>query len=361
MVKPQIITMYLPQYHRIPENDEWWGEGFTEWTNVKKAKPLFEDHIQPRVPLNANYYDLDNPVELVKQMSLAKQYGISGFCFYHYWFRGGKKILEKPIEQLLNEKEIPLHFCLCWANESWTRNWDGVEGSKVTLIKQEYGNEDDWNRHFAYLLSFFKLEEYLKKDNCPVFLIYKPSQIPKLEMMLARWNILAKKHGFSGIHIIAVHRTCIDYVDGGLFSGVADFEPFTTLSFMSDEQLEDACYIKDGFNGKKYKVYDYQKIADYNCTQYKMKGINHYLGSFPGWDNTPRRGEDENVLKIINNTPNAFKEYLNIQYKKSMENENDYLFINAWNEWGEGAFLEPDEKYGYGFLESVKQVVFSEE
>ena len=171
----KIIAFYLPQYHAIPENDQWWGKGFTEWTNVKKAKPLFEGHDQPRIPLNHNYYNLLDDNTKIWQANLAKKYGVYGFCYYHYWFKGGKKLLEKPAEQMLSNKSIDLPFCFCWANENWTRNWDG--GNREIMVEQDYGNKDDWECHFQYLLQFFKDKRYITVDGKPLFIIYKPDLI----------------------------------------------------------------------------------------------------------------------------------------------------------------------------------------
>lgn len=360
MKKTRIIAMYLPQFHRIPENDKWWGAGFTEWTNVRKATPLFAGHIQPREPLNQDYYDLSNKDVMLNHMNLAKEYGLDGFCFYHYWFKDGKRLLEKPIEALLGEDDIPLPFCLCWANEPWTRNWDGDEGSKVVLMEQEYGKETDWIEHFNYLKGFFSRDEYIKKDGKPVMVIYKPGSIPDFERMTEIWNDQARKNGLEGLFIIGVHRSNVYDEYPFNCDGVMDFEPFATLSNLNSTKLEMMIEVKKGYNGKSYRVYDYEKLAKHNCSEYKMKDINHYLGCFPGWDNTPRMGDDERVLKIVNNTVKNFKEYFRGQYKKSVRNNNEFMFINAWNEWGEGAYLEPDSINKYGYLESIKEVLKEE-
>ena len=356
MKKPQIIPMYLPQFHKIPENDQWWGEGFTEWTNVRKAKPLFDGHIQPRIPINNHYYDLMDPDTLINQMKLAQDYCIDGFCFYHYWFKDGKKLLEKPIERMLETKNLPVKFCLCWANEPWTRNWDGQEGSKVTLMEQEYGYESEWEKHFEYLSQFFSRPEYIRRDGRPVFLIYRPSDIPNLSQMILKWKELAHESNLNELFIIGVHRRAVVSEYPYLCDGVMDFEPFATLSSMTNDERESAMILKEGYNQKEYKVYDYSRIGAVSANKFKMKGINHYLGCFPGWDNTPRRGEDETVLKIVGNSVEAFREYFRKQYERSMD--NDFIFINAWNEWGEGAFLEPDEYNKYGLLEAIKETVY---
>ena len=192
----KIIAFYLPQFHNIPENDEWWGDGFTEWTNVKKAKPLYEGHMQPRVPLGGNYYNLLDDNVKIWQADLAKKYGVYGFCYYHYWFNG-KMLLEKPMEQMLANKEVDIPFCICWANEPWTKAWVGDE--RKLLIAQEYGQEEEWKQHFMYLLPFFKDERYITKNGKPLFVFYRPDIVPCMKEMIETWDKLAKENGLSGI------------------------------------------------------------------------------------------------------------------------------------------------------------------
>ncbi|RRQ78488.1 glycoside hydrolase family 99-like domain-containing protein, partial [Enterococcus faecium] len=192
----RVIAFYLPQFHEIPENNEWWGEGFTEWTNVKTARPLYSGHYQPREPINDNYYDLLNDDVKEWQVSIAKKNGIYGFCFYHYWF-DGKMLLEKPVEQFLKNKNLDINFCLSWANEPWTKAW--VSKNDSILIEQNYGNEENWEKHFDYLLPFFKDSRYICNDGKPLFVIYRPEQIGCLNEMLDYWQILAKKNGLAGI------------------------------------------------------------------------------------------------------------------------------------------------------------------
>ena len=187
----KIIPFYLPQFHTIPENDEWWGEGFTEWTNVKKAKPLFEGHDQPRIPLNNNYYNLMDDNVKIWQAKLAKEYGIFGFCYYHYWFKGGRQLLEKPAEQMLKNKEIDIPFCFCWANENWSKNWDG--GNREVIMEQDYGSQEDWEKHFRYFVRFFRDERYITVHGKPLLIIYKPEQITDLQQMVVYFRKRAKE------------------------------------------------------------------------------------------------------------------------------------------------------------------------
>ena len=199
----KVIAFYLPQFHSIPENDSWWGKGFTEWTNVKKAKKIFSWQYQPRVPYENNYYNLSENHEktLRWQIKIAKENGVYGFCFYHYWFKNGKKLLEKPVERFLANKSLDIKFCLSWANEPWTRNWDG--GNKQIIMPQEYGSKEEWKEHYQYLRSFFIDERYIKKDNKPLLVIYRPELITDLDKMIACWNQLSKKDGFNGLYIVS--------------------------------------------------------------------------------------------------------------------------------------------------------------
>lgn len=352
----KVLAMYLPQYHVIPENNEWWGEGFTEWTNVKSAVPLFEGHYQPRVPANGNYYDLSNPEIMAKQMLLAKHYGIDGFCIYHYWFNG-KQLLEKPANMLLERENIELPFCFCWANEPWTRKWDGNEGSKVTLIGQNYGNIEDWHKHYRYLSGFFKRKEYIKVEEKPVLVIYKQEHIDERKDMLMLWNAMAIEDGFPGIFVINTRRDNVPFRElyGDAFF---DFEPFATIRSVLPSELEMAAnfYIgnRDDNAGMVYRVYDYEKICQY---MHKRNVISdkHYLGMFTWWDNSARLGMNTGLL-FENATPDVFKKNFKIQYHRAVKANHEFLFINAWNEWAEGTYLEPDERFGLGYLEAIKTV-----
>lgn len=216
---PKIIAFYLPQYHRVIENDEWWGKGFTDWVSTRNAEPLFRGHNQPRVPLNKNYYNLLHKSVMTWQADLAKQSGVYGFCFYHYWF-GNKQLLEKPAENLFKWKDIDIHYCFSWANVTWKRSWSKYEGgawiaeSENTdskgkdsglLIKQKYGNHDDWKLHFEYLLPFFQDERYIKRDNKPIFVIYRPKDIKHIKAMIRLWNKLACENGFDGIYFVGTN------------------------------------------------------------------------------------------------------------------------------------------------------------
>ncbi|MCQ2387062.1 MAG: glycoside hydrolase family 99-like domain-containing protein [Clostridia bacterium] len=358
----KIIAFYLPQYHAIPENDEWWGKDFTEWTNVKKSKPNYKGHNQPEVPLNHNYYNLLDKDAQLWQSNLGLKYGIDGFCYYHYWFNG-KLLLEKPMENMLHNKDIKMPYCVCWANESWTRNWDG--NNKKVLIKQEYNeNYDQLLMHFNYMLPFFKDERYIKVDNKPMFIIYKPFLMTKCNYMIEVWNKLAKDNGFDGIYFGFQYPESFNY-DVSAFDFGIEFEPLYTRYFLNKKIGKGlkkifyyATHIGHFANKVINKIFPKGKVDDYDLivkdvfARDRMKNV--YCGAFTSWDNTPRRGKLS--YSVYGSTPEKFFNYINNMVNKKIKNDNDFIFINAWNEWGEGAHLEPDELNGYGYLEAVKRL-----
>ena len=359
----RVMCMYLPQYHTFPENDEWWGKGYTEWTAVKRGKPLYAGHIQPRIPLNNRYYDLVNDgVETLKwQAETAKEYGIYGFSFYQYWFKG-RQLMQKPMEILLEHPEIDINYCICWANESWTRTWYGL--SEQVLMEQDYGEEEDWYRHFEYLLKFFNDKRYIKIDNKPVLQIYRTFDIDCLDRMRGCFNKWAEGEGYDGIYLIAgktagQQETRTDLVDGYYY-----FEPGYTLKHDFSKLRETEYNISVLFKTMLNKLRADKKLersirADLILNGIKKReyGENEFPGLIPDWDNTPRRGYKGLVYK--GTSPEKFEEALRVLKEKKEGHKNDFVFVNAWNEWGEGAMLEPDEYRGYGYLEAVKRVVGS--
>lgn len=365
----KVIAFYLPQFHQIPENDKWWGEGFTEWVNVKKAKPLFKNHIQPKIPLNNNYYDLSNNDVLTWQINLARDYGLYGFCFYHYWFKG-KKLLEKPIEDFLKNKSQDFPFCLSWANEHWTNAW--VSNKNSVLMEQDYGNIHDWKNHFNYLIQFFKDRRYIIENNKPVFIIYRPELIDCLEEMLNYWNNQAKENGFDGIHYIYQHpsyRYSNKRCDR-LFENYIEYQPVDAQTKMLSQNFKTAREVKRRitlFLEKKMKIdlryitnrtlkkWDYDKIWNQILTSVpeNEKAI---PGAFVNWDNTPRRGRNGSVYQ--NFTIDKFSKYFSEQIKRSQRiYKSEYLFIFAWNEWAEGGYIEPDVKNNYAVLEAIRDAI----
>lgn len=361
------LAFYLPQFHAIPENDEWWGKGFTEWVNVKKAKPSFPGHNQPEVPTQG-YYNLLDPQVMRNQAQMAKKYGIDGFCYYHYWFQG-KLLLEKPLENMLKDETVDIPFCFCWANENWTRTWDGLE--KHVLISQNY--DENWNemkQHFDYLLPFFKDERYIKHEGKPIIIIYKPFLIQNIEEQIACWNALAQEVGFPGLYWGFQYPESFEYshIKEAFDFGI-EFEPLYSSwesSYLKAGKTR-SNKIKYGLTHPTYllnvmirKLPGLPKFMSYRQTwhailnrKYEQK---HMPGAFPAWDNTPRRGRSATVW--YGASPKLFSKYLSRHVARvKKEWKAEYLFINAWNEWAEGAHLEPDEHNGYAYLEAVKKAV----
>lgn len=356
----KVVAMYLPQFHRTEENDKWWGEGFTDWVAVKEAEPVFEGHIQPREPLNDNYYNLMDREVMQWQAKLAKKYNVYGFCFYHYWFKKGQKLLEKPAENLLNWKDIDMKFCFSWANVTWARTWSKItaknewspkyDGEKYKgnddigiLAEQKYGRENDWKNHFDYLLPFFKDERYIKIDGKPVFVIYRAQDIPALQPMLRMWNKLAYTNGIPGIYIIAEY--CDAY--SSEISACMRHEPELSRGIVRNQSLN---------RDKGVITIDYEKLYNVALSEKKENPFGKkYLMCFTDFDNTPRKGKNGEVLTGV--SLDKFEEYFDTVVSRSEEWGNSLLFINAWNEWGEGMYLEPDKKNGFGYLERIKIVL----
>lgn len=358
----KIIAFYLPQYHRVKENDEWWGEGFTEWTNVKKARPVFKGQVQPKIPLNENYYDLLDKKTVEWQTELMHKYGISGFCYYHYWFNG-RKLLEKPAENLLEWKEINQPFCFSWANNTWARTWSAVrctnwvvsdkKSGPDVLIEQTYGEEKDWAEHYNYLREFFFDSRYIKKDNKPVFLIYRLGDIDCAEAMLKKWQELAKEDGFNGIYIVSMNQhPNVPYVDAVAMYG--NYGKYARNTFKG--------YYNRLVNRLKLPfknflpVYNYKTVWRGMVKEKPIEGFTTYPGAVVMYDETPRRGEQATYLKKA--SPKVFKKYLGLQIEKAEKVcHSDMIFLDAWNEWGEGNYLEPDVENGYAYLEAVRECV----
>ena len=359
----KIITFYLPQFHSFPENDMWWGKGFTEWTNTKKARPLFNGHYQPHTPMNENYYDLvKDKNAFLRQIQMAKEYGVDAFCYYHYWFANGKKLMEKPIERMLSDKSLDMPFCLCWANENWSRRWDGSETS--ILMAQDYGDKQGWQDHFEYLLNFFNDERYLKDEQGrPILLIYKPQLITTLNEMLSCWRDLAQKAGLPGICFVCQYPQYGSKIEDK-FDHYVEFEPAATTgipgsNFLKAWEISPKYAVEVGLTKilqvtriRSYKKYSYKDTVAASIKR-PIRNSKEWVGAFPGWDNTPRRGE--NAILYDGSTPALFEKYVEAQLKKSKAaGQEGVLFINAWNEWAEGAHLEPDEKYKMKYLEALK-------
>lgn len=351
MEEVKVITMYLPQFHQVKENDEWWGEGFTEWTTVSQAERLFENHYQPRKPQDNNYYNLLDKSTMKWQADLMHRYGIDAQCIYHYWFKDGRRILEKPAENLLLWKDIDMPFCFCWANETWARSWSHIVNKNVwadfyenrekkkgngILLEQQYGEERQWREHFEYLLDFFQDKRYIKKDNKPIFIIYRAKLMPCFDKMMAKWQEWAIEEGFSGLYIIAANCEGMQYQ-------YADIElcqaPMQALSAIKMENKD-----KDNFLVNYHTVWN-------EILQNKNSNENQAYGGFVSYDDTPRHGKQGTV--VYGTTPEFFREKLSELIAKNVASNNNLIFLNAWNEWGEGMYLEPDECFGDQYLQAV--------
>lgn len=350
---PRVLVVYLPQFHETEDNNKWWGEGFTDWESVKQAEPCFEGHNAPWKPLNDNYYDL-NKVETLKwQAELAIKYGVDGFSFYHYYFKDGKKELERPAELLLQHPEINMPFCFNWASEPWIRSWSRIsgnvwsekfEGNKKSvdpgvLVEQDYGLEDDWKKHFDYLLPFFKDERYIKIDNKPVFIFYRPGDINCLSEMIGCWRKCAEQTGLDGLYLIGVN------VNASLYSLDASliYEPRHSINKMNEQGLAK--------NLDGVRCFEYSDAWEAVLDSQPYKGVKTFFTGISGYDDTPRRGKSGECL--IYNSPILFEDGFRKLLVKSMQYRNELVFINAWNEWGEGMYLEPDEQYRYKYLEAI--------
>lgn len=351
----KLFSFFLPQFHCIPENDEWWGKGFTEWVNVKKAKPLFQGHQQPKHPLGGNYYNLLEKETVLWQTGLMKKYGIDGLIYYHYYFKG-KLLLEKPAENLLKWKDIDQPFFFCWANHTWNRSWNGT---REILLKQEYGTQSDWEQHFQYLLPFFQDRRYEKIDNKPVFMIFQ--NFPQKKDMFSFFDQRCRDNGFDGIYIIETcgylrtpryqqfldnlseqtKKVFIREPDASRFQFKANCEKwYTSYAERIRSRLERY--------GVRFRVRKYRADALYEIMMRReFDNAKAIHGVFFEWDNTPRHSSRGYVIEPVSKDT----------FMKFMDKHKDdaYVFINAWNEWAEGMMLEPTEENGYKYLEWIKE------
>jgi len=348
----KIFAIHLPAFHRIKENDEWWGEGFTEWDNVRSGKQFYREHIQPVVPYEEKYYDLSKKEDIETQIDIANQYGVDGFIFYHYWFGNDNLIFERPVEILKNEIDKKIDYCFCWANESWITTWHGKDPEQ--LMPQVYEGKKDWKKHIDYFIEYFKDDRYIKINGRPILFIYKPNEIPDYEEMIEFWNECLNKIGIENIYIIEYISSKNRDLHSEKSDGVVEFEPLYTTFF----DISIFNKVKR-FLCKKLHIIDFQnydslwkKILKRKRT-YCNKPI--YKGCFVAWDNSPRKEKNSMIVKGA--TPQKFEKYLKKLINKKRKNSSeDFIVINAWNEWSEGAMLEPTQKQGFGYLEAIKNV-----
>jgi lipopolysaccharide biosynthesis protein len=341
----KVIAFYLPQFHEIPENNKWWGEGFTEWKNVKPAKPLFENHYQPHMPGELGYYDLSDINIQQKQIKLAKSHGVEGFSFYFYWFKG-KTLLEKPLANYLDNSELDLPFCLCWANENWSRRWDGKDSE--ILIEQGHSSIDDLN-FIKYISKYLKDSRYIKFNGKPLIIVYRPSLLPEPRKTAEIWRKWCEDNGIGEIFIAYTQSfESADPKEFG-FDAAIEFPPNNT----SPPNITDSINLFD--NESNPSIYDWRELPERSKKYVKPEYL-IFRGVNPSWDNTARRKKNATIL--LNSSPALYQEWLVNAIKDTKnrlpEHDNQLVFVNAWNEWAEGAHLEPDEKYGYAYLEATR-------
>jgi lipopolysaccharide biosynthesis protein len=343
--KIRIIAFFLPQFHPVPENDSWWGKGFTEWTNVTKATPLFEGHYQPHLPTDFGFYDLRLRETRHDQIRIAKQYGIDGFCYHYYWF-SGTRILNQPLDDMLADPESDMPFCLCWANENWTRRWDAAEHE--ILIAQRYEQDDDLN-FIKDISPFLADPRYIKINGAPLLIVYRPQHLPDPMATARLWRNYCRDSGFGEIHLCAAltHQNN-NYEQFGFDSGV-EFPPHN----LTANNLNDMLFFNKPFLGNSIFFHE---VADaYLKKKYPARNV--FRTVFPSWDNTARTGD--RALIILNGTPENYEYWLSqaIQHtSQDFPNQERFVFINAWNEWAEGCHLEPDRKFQRQFLEATLRV-----
>jgi lipopolysaccharide biosynthesis protein len=347
--KARLIAFYLPQYHPIPENDLWWGKGFTEWTNAAKAKPLYDEHYQPHLPADLGFYDLRVSETRLAQAELAQEYGIEGFCYWHYWF-AGKRLLERPFAEVLKSGEPSLPFCLGWANDSWSGIWQGCPDR--VLIEQTYPGEADDKAHFDFVLQAFSDQRYIKMDGKPAFLVYKPYHLPEPNHFIERWQKWAVEAGLKGIFFLAhVNSMQWDAAARG-FDGIVPHNPGITTwyHFNPVPELKSPSPFVRRRRPDVMDYSDYIKLALPTFPQ----GCPGYPCVLPNWDNTPRCGTSGMVLE--GSDPRLFQSHLAsaIELVSQRDFDKRIIFIKSWNEWGEGNYLEPDQKYGRQYLEACR-------
>jgi hypothetical protein len=354
--KARVIAFYLPQFHPIPENDKWWGKGFTEWTNVGKAKSLFKGHYQPRIPADLGYYDLRVPETRKAQADLAREYGIEGFIYWHYWFGNGKRLIERPFNEVLASGEPDFPFCLAWANETWKGFEHGMTNRNI-LIEQKYPGIEDYTAHFYKVLPAFKDKRYITVDGNPLFMIYKPLGEPEVKIFMETWQKLALDNGLEKIyfvgHCLDDRSTVKDILANG-FDAVNTTRLFNyTLHHRNFGQK-----VYNRFNRLFRNLplaYPYKIVSKYFINPQEDSTENVFPSIIPGWDHSPRSGREGLVL--TNSTPAFFEEHIinAIDTIKAKKPQNKIIFLKSWNEWAEGNYMEPDLRWGKQFLEVIKK------
>jgi lipopolysaccharide biosynthesis protein len=361
----RLIAFYLPQFHPIQENDEWWGEGFTEWRNVVQAKPLFKGHYQPHLPADLGFYDLRVPETREQQAELAQSYGISGFCYYHYWFNG-RRLLNRPFDEVLGTGRPLLPFCLCWANENWTRRWDGMDNE--ILIKQDYSAEDD-RAHAEYLVQAFKDERYIKIDGRPLFLVYRTARLPEPARTAEIWRKACKGAGFPDCYLATVQGYHHDVDPSTIgFDAAVEFAPHWQGVPPRKFRRREWDLIQRAYNAlqkagllswayRDHRVFSYRGLAERMAMRPQVP-YKRLRCVTPGWDNSPRRKQRADIFD--GSTPELYEQWLRTVAEQTLTErigDERIVFVNAWNEWAEGNHLEPDLRWGRAYLEATQRAV----
>jgi hypothetical protein len=371
--RAKVIASYFTQLHRTPENDRWWGPGFTDWVNVRKAQPLFPGHNQPRRPQRANYYDQSREDTIRWQVDLARTYGIHGFCHYHYWF-DGVHLLGTPTEIFLRNKDIAMPFCLAWANETWSRRWDGQD-HEILQAQTHEPSVALWQRHFDYLIRAWTDERALRIEGKPVFVIYRPFKIHELTSMLDFWQERARKHGLDGIHFLVLKQ--YEYPEESIrpFDGIIHFQPFHAMPVHWRGRRHDrhrravelikarvpkrvlTLWSKNKGHFEQPKHVDYDEVWKQVLIDCAGAERNAYPGAFVDWDNTARYGRRATIFDGV--SPERFEHWFRILVRlvQARPEKEPWIYLNAWNEWAEGTYLEPDERHGSGYLEALRKAL----
>lgn len=380
MKKMRFIALYLPQFHPVRENDEVWGKGFTEWTNTAKAKPLFRGHYQPHIPADLGFYDLRLEQTRLDQAALAKEYGIEGFCYWYYWFGNGDKILDMPIQEVLRSGKPDYPFCLAWANHSWvTSTWKNVKSKKETsfIKEQKYLGEADYEKFFYELLPAFKDKRYITVDGKPFFMIHNPDAIPDIDVFIKTWRRLSKENGLKGMFLVG-SCTGVSYrneTNGHKLPDLSEsgklYENLLEIGFdaVNTRSMERAFlriqgafrnfiikFINTRLNIRVLKKYKQETINSNLLSEYDERD-NMFPSLYCNFDRTPRVGKAATV--ITDSTPEVWKKLLKrvVKMMEKRPEEHRIAILTSWNEWGEGNHLEPDLKYGRGYLEAIKEVL----
>lgn len=349
----RVIAFYLPQFHPIPENDRWWGNGFTEWTNVARAKPMFRGHYQPHIPADLGFYDLRVPETRITQAEMAREYGIEAFCYYYYWFEG-KRLLERPFDEVLESGKPDFPFCLCWANQSWTGIWHGAPDR--ILIEQTYPGYDDHRKHFDTLLKAFTDRRYVTVDDKPLFIIFSPSKIPEVKKVTDFWREMAEKSGLKDLYLVGLSPDhCWVPKEHG-------FDASLTGQLLPrrlwDSKHRHIRWLIRQYQAKtgKPRIYSYKEIVS-ELLEEEISDNRFYPTVIPNWDNTPRSGK--NGLVFHESTPELFRIHFRkaLHMVRDLPPEHKIIFVKSWNEWAEGNHLEPDLRFGRAYLQVIREEI----